>query len=86
MAEAGIQESFPSQWWGLIAPKGTPPAIIERINAQWAKIIQQPDVLQRFDELGVIAEHTSPEKMLEMVKADGPPTARLLKAAGIEPN
>jgi len=84
--EAGIKEPFPSQWWGLIAPKGTPPAIVERINAEWAKIIKQPDVLQRFDDLGVVPEHTSPEKMAEIVKAEGPPMAKLLKAAGVEPH
>lgn len=86
MAEAGVKEPFPSQWWGLIAPKGTPSAVVERINAEWTKIIKQPDVLQRFDELGVVPEHTSPEKMLELVKAEGPPMAKLLKAAGVEPH
>jgi tripartite-type tricarboxylate transporter receptor subunit TctC len=86
MAEAGIREPFPSQWWGLIAPKGTPPAIIERINAEWAKIVKAPDVLRRFDELGVVAEHTTPEKMLELVKAEGPAMAKLLRAAGVEPH
>lgn len=86
MAEAGIKEPFPSQWWGLIAPRGTPAAIVDRINAEWAKIIKQPDVLQRFDELGVFPEHTSPERMLEIVRSEGPPMAKLLKAAGVEPH
>lgn len=86
MAEAGVKEPFPTQWWGLIAPKGTPAAVVERINAEWAKIIKQPDVLQRFDELGVFAEHTTPEKMLDLVKAEGPQMAKLLKAAGVEPH
>lgn len=86
MVEAGIKEPFPSQWWGIIAPKGTPAAIINRLNAEWAKIITQPDVIQRFDELGVVAEHTTPEKMLEIIKAEGPPVAKLLRAAGIEPH
>lgn len=86
MVEAGLKEPFPSQWWGIIAPKGTPAAIINRLNAEWAKIIKQPDVIQRFDELGVFPEHTTPEKMLEIIKAEGPPVAKLLKAAGIEPH
>lgn len=86
MLEAGVKEPFPSQWWGLIAPKGTPSGIVERINSEWAKIIKQPDVLQRFDELGVFPEHTTPEKMVELVKAEGPAMAKLLKAAGVEPH
>ena len=40
--------------------------------------------LERFDSLGVFPEHTTPEKMLEIVKAEGPPMGRLLKAAGVQ--
>ena len=73
MAEAGIKESFPSQWWGVAAPKGTPRPIIDRVNAELATIVKTPDVLERFDSLGVFPEHTTPERMLEIVKAEGPP-------------
>ena len=84
MAEAGIKEEFPSQWWGVAAPKGTPRPIVERINAELGKIVKAPDVRERFDGLGVFPEHTTPEKMLEIVKAEGPPMGRLLKAAGVQ--
>jgi tripartite-type tricarboxylate transporter receptor subunit TctC len=84
MAEAGIKEEFPSQWWGIAAPKGTPRPIVDRVNAELAKIVKAPDVLERFDSLGVFPEHTTPERMLEIVKAEGPPMGKLLKAAGIQ--
>jgi tripartite-type tricarboxylate transporter receptor subunit TctC len=84
MAEAGVKEEFPSQWWGIAAPRGTPRSIVERINAELGKIVKSPEVLERFDSLGVFAEHTTPEKMLEIVKAEGPPMGRLLKAAGVQ--
>lgn len=85
MAEAGIKEHFPTQWWGMSAPKGTPRPIIDRINAELAKLVKSPDVLELFDSLGVFPEHTTPERMLEIVKAEGPPMGKLLKAAGIKP-
>ena len=85
MAEAGINEQFPTQWWGVSAPKGTPRPIIDRVNAELGKLVKSPDVLELFDNLGVFPEHTTPERMLEIVKAEGPPTGKLLKAAGIEP-
>lgn len=84
MAEAGIKQEFPSQWWGVAAPKGTPRPIVDRINAELGRIVKAPDVLERFDSLGVFPEHTTPEKMLEIVKTEGPPMGRLLKAAGVQ--
>lgn len=85
MAEAGVKESFPSQWWGMAAPKGTPAAVISRINAELEKIVKMPDVLDRFNSMGIFPEHTTAERMLEMVKAEGPPMKNILKAARIEP-
>jgi len=67
------------------APKGTPRPIIDLVNAELGKVVQSPDVLELFDNLGVFPEHTTPERMLEIVKEEGPPTGKLLKAAGIEP-
>ena len=84
MAEAGVRDAFPSQWWGMAAPKGTPPAIIERINAELGKIVKMPDVLEQFNSMGIFPEHTTPERMLEMVKEEGPPMQKILKAAGIQ--
>ena len=86
MAEVGVKEKFPSQWWGVAAPKGTPGAIIARVNTELGNIIKQPDVIERFNGLGIFAEHTTPARMLDVVKAEGPPMAQLLKAAGIEPH
>jgi tripartite-type tricarboxylate transporter receptor subunit TctC len=85
MAEAGVRESFPSQWWGIAAPKGTPPAVISRVNAELGKIVKMPEVLEQFNNMGIFPEHTTPERMLEMVKAEGPSMEKILKAARIEP-
>ena len=56
------------------------------MNAELGNIVKMPDVVERFNGLGIFAEHTTPERMLEVVKAEGPPMAKLLKAAGIEPH
>jgi tripartite-type tricarboxylate transporter receptor subunit TctC len=85
MAEAGVRESFPSQWWGIAAPKGTPPAVISRVNAELGKIVKMPDVIEQFNSMGIFPEHTTPERMLELVKAEGPSMEKILKAARIEP-
>jgi tripartite-type tricarboxylate transporter receptor subunit TctC len=85
MAESGVKEPFPSQWWGVAAPRGTARAVVDRVNVELAKIVKSPDVVERFESLGVFPEHTTPERMLEIVKTEGPPMGKLLKAAGIQP-
>ena len=85
MAESGINEKFPTQWWGVAAPKGTPRPIIDRVNAEIGKLVKAPDMLERFESLGVFPQYTTPERMLEIVKEEGPPMGKLLKAARIEP-
>ena len=86
MAEVGFKETFPSQWWGVAAPKGVPGAVVARVNTELGNIVKMPDVIERFNSLGIFAEHSTPERMLELIKAEGPPMAKLLKAAGVEPH
>ena len=85
MAEAGVKQPFPQQWWAVAAPKGTPRPIIDRINTAMAQMIDRPEVKERFAELGVFPVHTTPERVLELVRIESPEMARYLKLAGVEP-
>ena len=44
MSEAGVKEPFPQTWWAMAAPKGTPAAIIKRLNSEIAMAMKSPDV------------------------------------------
>ena len=85
MAEAGVKEPFPQTWWAITAPKGTPAAIISRINAELAQIMKQPDLREKYTGLGLFPVHTTPERVLELVKLGAPQMQRILRAAGVEP-
>jgi len=85
MAEAGVKQRFPETWWAMVAPKGTPPAVIQRLNGELARIMQMPDVRERYAGLGVFTVHTTPERVSEMIRVETPEMAKLLKAAGVEP-
>lgn len=52
-AEAGMPEFSYDAWFGLLAPSGTPPAIVNKINADVAAVIALPDVQQRLAQQGV---------------------------------
>jgi tripartite-type tricarboxylate transporter receptor subunit TctC len=85
MAEAGVKEPFPQTWWAIVAPRGTPAPIINRLNVEIGQIMKLPDVQEKYAGLGVFPMHTAPERVLELVRIESPQMAKVLKAAGVEP-
>jgi tripartite-type tricarboxylate transporter receptor subunit TctC len=85
MIEAGVPDYDSGVWWAVLAPKGTPEAIVGRLNAELGRIVKMPDVQEKYANLGVSPEHSTPAYVLERAKAEGPRIAAALKAAGIEP-
>jgi tripartite-type tricarboxylate transporter receptor subunit TctC len=85
MVQAGIKGSSPQTWWALLAPKGTPAAIITRLNADIAQMMKLPDVQERYATLGILPAHSTPEQVVEFVKRESPAMGKVLKAAGVEP-
>jgi tripartite-type tricarboxylate transporter receptor subunit TctC len=85
MVEAGITGSSPKTWWAVLAPKGTPSAIVSRINADLAQIVKQPDVQEKYAALGMVPAHSTPEQVTDLIKTEGPPMGKVLRAAGVEP-
>lgn len=86
MVEAGVKEPIPETWWAVLAPKGTPAAIINRLNADLAQIMKLSDVQEKYAGLGVFTVHTAPERVLELVRIETPKMGKVLKAAGVEPD
>lgn len=53
MAEAGLPGAESGAWYGVLAPAGTPPAVLDRLNAEFVKALQRPEVRAQFDQLGI---------------------------------
>jgi len=85
MAEAGIKEWFPQTWWAMSAPKGTPPAIIRRLNTEIMAAMKSADVQERFANVGLQPLHSTPERVTELVKTGSARMGKVVKAAGILP-
>ena len=81
-AEAGLPEYVVSGWNGLFAPKGTPPAIIEKLNAAAKAAVESEAVKKRFHDLSTVApdanEHTS-EVLGQLVTRDVEKYRKLLE-------
>ena len=84
MIESGLAGFESGVWWSVVAPKGTPPEIINRINAELGKMIQSQDVRDTYSKLGLTPQHSSPTKVAETIRTESPVMAKILKAAGVE--
>jgi tripartite-type tricarboxylate transporter receptor subunit TctC len=85
--EAGVPGFFASLWYGLWVPKGTPRPVIARLNAALSQAFFDPQVRQRFDELGIqIAplDHQTPEALRDLQKAEAARWWPIIKAANIK--
>lgn len=69
IAEAGLPGYEATAWNGLVAPKGTPAAIVDRMNSDIVKVLAQPDVKARFAELGAVCPPTTPASFRAYIAA-----------------
>lgn len=84
MHEAGIEGFESGVWWSIVVPRGTPVAIINRLNGELGRIMQLPEVREAYAKLGVNTQHSTPEKVTETIRAQSPVMAKVLRAAGVE--
>jgi tripartite-type tricarboxylate transporter receptor subunit TctC len=83
--EAGVPGYVLTTWYGVFAPAGTPPAIVNRLHAEFAKAIESPGTRERLVENGFDGTVTrTPEEFAAMVRADIVRYAKLVKEAGLQ--
>ena len=85
IAEAGYPQYEALAWYGILAPAGTPAAVISRLNAEFAKALNAPDIRERFAKIGVDPAPGSPSDLLEMIKKETELWAKVIKATGAKP-
>ena len=64
MKEAGGGDFEARSWNAIFAPKGTPPEVIETLNAALREVLETPELKQRALELGIEARASTPEEIL----------------------
>ena len=84
VVEAGVPGYEVTVWFGLLAPAGTPREIIQRLNVESAKIINSPEVKERFQRQGVEPATGTPEQFGELIKSEVARWAKVVKDAGIK--
>ena len=83
--EAGVKGFDASGWYGIVAPAGTPGAIVAKLNAEIRRIMQTPELRTRLDNEGAIPAAGSPEEFSAFIVSEIARWGAVLKRAGIEP-
>lgn len=83
-AEAGIKGVVVVNWYGAIAPKKTPKAVIDRLNTDIARAMQDPDMQKRLLADGSEVLVTSPQAFGELISAESKKWGTVIKTAGIK--
>lgn len=85
IAESGLPGFEVSAWYGLLAPAGTPRAIVDRLHAEAIRIVKLPDVQQRLRNEAFETPADTPEAMAAAIRAELAKWAAVVKEAGIKP-
>nr|WP_259371843.1 tripartite tricarboxylate transporter substrate binding protein [Caldimonas mangrovi] len=85
LQEAGVPGFDVASWQALYAPAGTPPAIVQRMNAEVEKIIATPEMKAKMEGLGL--EHTpnSPQQFAEFGRQEITKWTRIVKEGNVKP-
>ena len=86
VAEAGVPGYETTIWLGIMAPKGTPPAVVGKLNAEIQKIVSQPQVVTDWGKQGAVTMPMSPAEFEKYLNADIVKWERIVKISGAKPD
>ena len=83
LAESGVANSDVETSFGLTAPAATPRDTVQHLNAEVRRALAAPDVQQRFGEISLSVNPSSPEELDVVIKAEALRWAEVIRRAGI---
>jgi tripartite-type tricarboxylate transporter receptor subunit TctC len=84
MQEAGVPGYAASVWLALLAPAGTPPEIVNKLNSEIAKVMKDPELRKLFDSAGVEPDPSTPQAMSAYMAQEMARWGKVVKEAGIK--
>jgi tripartite-type tricarboxylate transporter receptor subunit TctC len=86
LSEAGVPGYETTIWLGVLAPKGTPAAVVTKLNAEIAKIVSSPQVKEDWGKQGAVAMTMNPAEFEKYLNADIVKWERIVKISGAKPD
>lgn len=71
-------------WWGILAPRGTPALIIERLNKEIQKTLQDPEIRERLQQQGIDPVGSTPEEFAAHIRAETTKWSKVVKDSNIK--
>jgi tripartite-type tricarboxylate transporter receptor subunit TctC len=84
VAESGYAGFETSQWYGILAPAGTPDAIVQKLSAEVNRILKMPEVTGRLSNDGSVAQGMSPQEFATFIQSEMKRWGVVVKTAGIK--
>ncbi|MCC7325362.1 MAG: tripartite tricarboxylate transporter substrate binding protein [Burkholderiales bacterium] len=84
VAESGFKDFEAIGWLGILAPNGIPPAVVARLGAEIAKVVQNPDLQKALIASGVETRSSSQAEFVAMLKNDTAKVRKIVESAGIK--
>jgi tripartite-type tricarboxylate transporter receptor subunit TctC len=82
LSEAGLAGFDINTWFGVLAPAATPPEIIRRLNAEFVRALQSPEVRERLARMGAEPAPTTPEQFAALIQRDLRKYDQIVKVSG----
>ena len=86
IAESGFPGFEADVWHAFIAPRGTPPAVVERLHSEILKAVADPEVKDRLAGLGAVVSPSSPAELADLVRDEHARYGKLVREANIKAN
>ena len=82
MAEAGLPGVEMDQWFGMMVPAGTPPAVVAKLNEEFIKAVRSPDIEKSLTERGLDVVTSTPDQFAAQIKTDTAALGKVVKESG----
>lgn len=86
VAESGFPGFDADQWYGIVAPAGTPDAVVAKLNTEINKALQNPAVAKQLDGEGAIPTPGAPKAFADLIAREIPRWARVVQAGNVKPD
>jgi tripartite-type tricarboxylate transporter receptor subunit TctC len=86
LSEAGVPGYEATIWLGVVAPKGTPPAVVNRLNAEITRIVTRPEVKREWAAQGAVGMTMAPDEFGKYIADDIVKWERIVKISGAKPD
>ncbi len=83
VAESGFKGASSSTWFGFLAPKGTPPEVVARLNAEFGKALKQPALVKKMSDEGANVLTSTPAEFSKLIQDDLTRWSKVIKDANV---